>query len=234
MVQTPLSYTLCVFAVDFPEFFIVDFIGRPIEHQYPVVESNGSIGVSVYQVQEVQAAKNGDAVFFIDFLKMLHDGVSQDGVQAGDGFVGQDHGGFLHHGAGNPHPLLLSAAEFVGALVCLVLNANLVKLGESHFDVAFGKRLTALIMGLTYPSLPARTLVMTFERETRLKCWKTMPILRRMRRISSWLAAVTSCPFPEDLPSCGFDQAVDTAQQGGFSRAAQADHSQEFTLLTLN
>ena len=59
------------------------------------------------------------------------------------------------------------------------------------------------MIGLTYPSLPANTLVITLERETRLKCWKTIPILRRMRRISSWLAAVTSCPFQMICPPVG-------------------------------
>ena len=37
-------------------------------------------------------------------------------------------------------------------------------------------------------------------------------------------------PIPNDLPSGGFDQPVDAAQQGGFPGAAQTDHGQKFTL----
>ncbi|MCH7493721.1 glucose-6-phosphate dehydrogenase (NADP(+)) [bacterium] len=44
------------------------------------------------------------------------DGVGGGGVEAGDGFVGQDHPGVLDARAGNAHPLLLAARERVGAL----------------------------------------------------------------------------------------------------------------------
>ncbi len=49
-------------AIDFLEARVVDFLRQTVENQAALVERDGAVGVAVDQVEEVQAAQDGDLV----------------------------------------------------------------------------------------------------------------------------------------------------------------------------
>ena len=58
--------------------------------------------------------KGGDAQPFLKGPELVPHALPQLGVQVGQGLVKQQHAGLNDHGAGQGHPLLLSAGELVG------------------------------------------------------------------------------------------------------------------------
>ena len=59
------------FAVDVFEALVVNFVGQSLKNQFAVFEGDHPVGIALDQVQEVQAAEDGDAVFLVDLLQVL-------------------------------------------------------------------------------------------------------------------------------------------------------------------
>ena len=112
------------------ELGIIDLFGQALEDHFAIFEGDGAGGIAMHQVQEVQAAKHGDAAFFVQLFKILEDRMRQNGIQRGDRFIRQDQLGILHQGAGDAHALLLPARERIGAHVGLIGQAHLVEAGD--------------------------------------------------------------------------------------------------------
>jgi len=91
------------------------------------------------QIEEVQAADHRYAQVLVNLFQVLHNRMSQDGIEAGNRFVSQDQLGFLHHRPGDTYPLLLPTAQLIGAVAKFIANANPFQLGVGFLDIFFGK-----------------------------------------------------------------------------------------------
>src|SRR5690625_2538822 len=95
------------------ESAVGSFFGRAVEHDQPVAHADDAVRILAGHVDEVQVDDGGDVVLTGDALQVAHHGPRSGRVQAGDRLVRQHHRWFLGQGAGDAHPLLLTAGQRV-------------------------------------------------------------------------------------------------------------------------
>ena len=78
----------------------------------------------------MQIAEDRDAVIAVDLLQVAHDGMRRGRVKTGHRLIGQHQAGRLHERPSDRNPLLLSARERIGSLMCLVGDTHAVKIRE--------------------------------------------------------------------------------------------------------
>ena len=83
----------------------------------------------------MQAADDCDPVLFIQAFEVLQDRMCQNWIQTGNWLIGEDEFWLLHQRPGNANTLLLPAAEFIGALICLISDAHPLQSNLSAFSI---------------------------------------------------------------------------------------------------
>src|SRR3990172_2773434 len=76
----PLANSLRFLTIYFFEFGVIDCRGWASEHQLAFVERDDTVGIAMHQIEKMQAAKDGNSIFLVDFFQVLHNGVSQDRI----------------------------------------------------------------------------------------------------------------------------------------------------------
>ena len=117
-------------AVDLHDLGLGQAVGRGVEDDLAVAETDDAVGPGEREVDLVQAAHDGQSLVDGDLADERHDLLARLGVERGDGLVGEQDLGVLHERAGDGDALLLSAGEGVGALVGAVEQADAVEVVE--------------------------------------------------------------------------------------------------------
>ena len=97
------------------EVLVGDVFWGFVPEDFAGADTDDAVGVHLGELDLVEVEEEGDAFFFGGFHQKVHDFAGSAGVEAGDRFVGEDDFGLLDEGSGDGDPLLLAAAEFVGA-----------------------------------------------------------------------------------------------------------------------
>ncbi|MNY56678.1 hypothetical protein D3C86_1927840 [compost metagenome] len=76
-----------------------------------LTQGDDALAVAQGVIHLMQRHYHGDAVVLVNVAQGFHHDAGRFWVQRGDGFIGEDHFGFLHQRSGNRHALLLSAGK---------------------------------------------------------------------------------------------------------------------------
>src|SRR5690606_2132671 len=101
-----------------------DVLAVSLINEPPLTQPDHVLGIALDKVQVVQAANDRNAVLLVQLLQIIENRAGENGVEAGNWLVRQQHFGLLHQRPRDANTLLLAAAELAGAIVCLLSDAH--------------------------------------------------------------------------------------------------------------
>ena len=118
---------------------VEDGVGRTLLHDVAAVHHYDAVGHLGYDAQVVGDEDDADAVFALQVLQKLENGLLHRHVEGCGGLVGDDDVGVVDERHGNHDALLLATAELVGVAVVYLLGAGEKHLAEEvdHAGLAF-------------------------------------------------------------------------------------------------
>ena len=125
------GYPFGFLTIDRFKLGIVNLLWQALKDEFAIFKCDGPGGIAMHQVQEVQAAQDGDPALFVQLFKILEDRMRQDRIERCDRFVCQYKMRVLHQRPGDTHPLLLTAGKRISPYMCLVSQSNLVETVDS-------------------------------------------------------------------------------------------------------
>ena len=117
--------------------------------------------------------QNGQAQTAVDVFQQFQNRTGGGRIQCAGGFVAQQYFGVAGQCTGDRHALFLAAGQVGRVGVVFVRQADQLQ--------QFGHALLISARGVLSSSSGSATLPNTVREESRLKCWKIMPIWRRAR-----------------------------------------------------
>src|SRR5918994_7955478 len=108
---------------------IAKFADETIENDPPLLKPENAVGVFPRELQRMKTHERRNTIFLANSLQNIQNHTGQPRVEAGDRFVSQNDGRLLHQGSRDGHPLLLSSAQLIGALVGMIEQAHPFEVG---------------------------------------------------------------------------------------------------------